>query len=114
MRTRPYSYFLTRIAGLMGMSSDDLQDDEKQNILGFFNRAIRDGWERTNWPELCPYGEARFLGNMLPSANDYRAPNWGIGTGDTIQFNAFANPMDGQRTAALYSEGSYFDYHVLV
>ena len=35
MKTRDYSYFLTRIAGLMGMSADDLQTDEKANINGF-------------------------------------------------------------------------------
>lgn len=113
METQDYSSFLERVSGLMGMTSDDLQSGELTILNGFFNRAIKDGWERTNWIELCPYGEARFVGNLLTYPNKLSSSVY-TNTAITVTDNVANNPCDGRLTADKLLETSATSAHSLV
>lgn len=112
MEIQPYSYFLERVAGLMGMEVDDLQAGEKTILNGFFNRAIKDGWERTNWIELCPYGEARFVGNLLTYPNKFSNSAYS-NTALTVTDDSTSNPCDGRVTADKLMETGATSAHSL-
>lgn len=117
MRTANYSSFLTRVAGLIGVSSSDLQDDEKTILNGYFNHAVKNGWESNYWLDLVKKGEARFIGNIVPYPNTYVTPtvDWST-TGDaSVTDNTLANPLDGRIDVGHLVETSLnFASHTLV
>lgn len=112
METVSYTEFLERISGLMGMTSDDLQDGELTILNGFFNRAMKDGWEKSNWIDLCPYGEARFVGNCLTYPNKFSASVY-TNTALSITDDSANNPCDGKLNADKLLETSATSEHSL-
>ena len=100
--TLHYSQFLTRLASLVGIPSDRITTELAAAWNTFFNTAYADMWQRTAWLEACPYGEARFAGNLLTYPNDLsKTANW-TATALTITHApaGVPNPMDGRLTVS--------------
>jgi len=112
VETVNYSDYLSRVSGLMGMTSDDLQTGELTILNGFFNRATKDAWEKTNWIDLCPYGEARFVGNVLTYPNNFSNSVY-TNTALTITSKNANNPCDGRLTSDKLMETSATSAHSL-
>lgn len=105
LRIKSYSDFVNRACGLIGVPYANMMDTEKEFLNGYFNTAMRDGWESNSWIDLCPYGEARFVGNILEYANNYTNPlsGWSAPLA-TLTDNVIANPLDGRMTAGSLTE----------
>ncbi len=65
MPYKDYTYFISRVAALVGTPVDTISDDENAIMNAGLNRAVKEAWDKTNWIDLCPNGEARFVGNLL-------------------------------------------------
>lgn len=114
MRTANYSTYLSRVAGLIGVAVADMQSEETFILNGFFNHAIKDAWESSNWIDLTMSGEARLIGNLVPYANAYTAygSSWGT-SALTVTDNVLANPADSRATAATLIETAAVSGHQL-
>lgn len=53
MRVESYSNYLTRICGLTGQATT-ADATILGTLNGYFNRYMRQAWETTMWPDLCP------------------------------------------------------------
>lgn len=53
MRVESYSNYVTRICGLIGQAAT-ADATILSNLNGFFNSRMRQAWEYTMWPDLCP------------------------------------------------------------
>ncbi|HYB97515.1 MAG TPA: hypothetical protein VEC57_00080 [Candidatus Limnocylindrales bacterium] len=97
--TKAYSDFVNREADLCGISRDLIPTDVATLWNGSFTPAIKEAWERGPWLDVCPYGEARFIGNLLTSPNNLTNAAW-TATNLTVTANALANPADSRVTAS--------------
>lgn len=97
--TKAYSDFLNREADLCGILRTNIPTDVAALWNGSFTPAIREAWERGNWIDVCPFGEARFIGNLLASPNNLTNAAW-TATNLSITANALANPADSRVTAS--------------
>lgn len=63
-----------------------------------FDTAIQRAWKLTNWTDLCPYGEARFVGNQNQYTNRLsNSTYWtAVGTTATYPATGISNPADGR------------------
>lgn len=83
---------------MIGLPLSGMTDDEKTFLKNYFRNNISTLWNRGNWLEICPYGEARFTGNLLTSTNDLTNAAW-TATNLTVTANNLANPADSRVTA---------------
>lgn len=99
-----YSSFLTGWASLVGIPVSRITTEIAADANAQFNTAIQTIWTSGQWPEICPYGEARFLGNRLTYPNDLgKTANW-TATAVTVTANSVGNPADGITTASKVME----------
>ena len=110
MRTSNYSDFLTHVSALIGVDQADFQTTELTFLNSYFNKAIRQIWERNNWTDLCPKGEVRFPINLITYPNDLTQSNWTL-TNATATAQALANPLDNRITASSLVETSATGVH---
>ncbi len=103
-RTRNYSDFLNSVVQLIGIPPSRLTTEVADSINQFFNNAIRDVWLSTQWIDICPRGEARFVGNGLIYPNNLSKTAYWTPIGLTITGNQLANPLDGSITASKLME----------
>lgn len=112
MRIKSYSDYLSRISGLIGIPVNGFNADELTMLNGYFQTNIEEAWQRTSWIDLCPYGEARFVGNKLTYPNDLTKTAFWTTTNATATANSVPNPADGRITASRLLEttanGSHF------
>lgn len=100
MRTIPYSRALSQLAGLIGIPSTRISTEIAQSLNDLFNANVRQIWGAGNWPDLSPYGEARFCGNLLTYPNDLSQTSYWTATNLTLTANSIANPADNRITAS--------------
>lgn len=110
MRVSNYSDYLQNVTALIGIDQADLGSTEQVFLNTFFNKALRDIWERNSWTDLCPYGEVRFPVNLVPYPNDLTQSNWTIISG-TAASSSIANPLDNRVTASLLTESATTAQH---
>lgn len=113
-RTRNYSDFLNSVIQLIGIPSSRLTTEVAESINQFFNNAIRDVWLSTQWLDICPRGEARFVGNRLTYGNDLAKSAYWTATGVTALGNQISNPLDGSVTASSMTETAVTSEHKVV
>lgn len=113
-RTRNYSEFLSSVTQLIGIPLSRVTTELAESINQFFNNAIRDVWLSTQWLDICPRGEARFVGNGLTYPNDLAKTAYWTPTALTITGNQLANPLDGSITASKVMEGASVSEHSVV
>lgn len=67
-----------------------------------FDTAIQRAWKLSNWIDLCPFGEARFVGNQLSYPNNLsKTAYWTSAfTTTTYPASGVPNPMDGRLTVS--------------
>lgn len=114
MRTKNYSDYISRVSGLIGIPVDGFNNAELEMLNGYFQTNLDDGWQRANWIDLSPYGEARFVGNKLTYPNDLSKTAYWTGTNVTITAEATTNPADGRTTATRVMETSATGAHSVV
>ncbi len=114
MRTKNYSDYLSRLSGLIGIPVSGLNDAELTMINGYFDSNLDEYWGRANWIDLCPYGEARFIGNKLTYPNDLTKTSYWTATAVTVMANATTNPADGRASASKVLETSASSAHSIV
>lgn len=71
-------------------------------------------WNAGQWMEVCPYGEARFLGNRLTYPNNQAQSAVWVPTAVTATANSIANPADGMVTATKLMETAANSAHKVV
>lgn len=113
-RTRNYSDYLSSVAALIGVPLSRLSTETATTLNEFFNNAFRDVWLATQWLDVCPRGEARFVGNRLTYPNDLSQATYWTVTAVTATGNAIANPLDGSVTASQVMETSATSEHKVV
>src|SRR6185295_3528787 len=65
----------------------------------------------TPWMDICPYGEARFAGNLLSYPNNLAQSSYWTATALTPTANSLANPADGKVSATKLLETSATSAH---
>lgn len=113
-QTSHYSTFLTSWASLVGIPDTRISTEIAAVANTCFNTAIQKMWNAGAWLEICPYGEARFLGNRLTYPNNLaKTANW-TATVVTVTANSIANPADGLVTASKMMETAANSAHKVV
>lgn len=94
-----FTDFTNYLAGLLNISYANMSTTQQTGVQSFYNFNAQKIWERCNWLETCPYGEARFVGNLGTYPNDLsKTASW-TATALTATANNLANPADGRTTA---------------
>lgn len=109
-----YSTFLTTWASLVGIPADRISTEIAAAVNASFNTAISGVWQRGPWLEVCPYGEARFVGNRLSYCNNVANSTYWTATAVTPTGNATNNPLDGLTTASKVMETAATSAHKVV
>ena len=104
MRTIPYSGVLNNICGLIGVPLSRLTTETADAINNLFYSNVRQLWGRGNWTDISPYGEARFVGNLLTYSNDLGKTAYWTATNLTVTANSIGNPADNRVTASKLGE----------
>lgn len=102
-KSNTFQDYLNYLGGLLNISYANMSASQQVGVQSYYKYAAETIWGRTNWLEICPYGEARFAGNLGRYPNDQTKPVW-IKTGLTATGNAQTNPADGRLTATLLME----------
>ena len=111
MQTKAYSQYLSDIGALIGVPTSRLSTEMAAVLNVHFNAAIRRGWIAGNWIDLCPYGEARFVGNRLTYPNNLSKTAYWTATALTITANDTNNPADSRVTASKLMETAATSAH---
>jgi hypothetical protein len=116
MRIKSYSSYLNSMAGLIGVQVADLSTADLTIINSFFNKSMKYIWQQTAWVDVCPFSEARFIGNLVKYPNNYSATGGNYTPSGTasVTDNSLANPLDARVTAALMTENSATSTHKIV
>ena len=104
MRTIPYSGVLNNICGLIGVPLSRLTQETADAVNNLFYSNVRQLWGRGNWTDISPYGEARFVGNLLTYSNDLSKTAYWTATNLTVTANSIGNPADNRVTASKLAE----------
>lgn len=96
--TRSFTEYLKRLCPLVGIPYSRLTDDFFEVFTAHFNSAYSSAWRQGQWLEVCPYGEARFVGNKLTYPNDLTKTAYWDATAVSLTADAGPNPLDGRRT----------------
>ena len=111
-RYRHYSDFLANEAALVGLPADRVTTEIAASWNAFFNSAMGEMWRAGPWIQICPYGEARFVGNLLTYPNNLsKTANWDTNVALTITGNSLQNPADGRTTASKLLETAATSAH---
>ncbi len=113
-RTKAYSDFESSLANLVGTPVSRLSTDMETAFNSFFNSAISNIWTLAPWVEICPTGEARFVGNRLTYANNFAQDAVWTDTGATLTANSVVNPLDGRINATRMMETTDNSAHQVV
>ena len=109
-----YSTFLTNWCSLVGIPTSRLTTEIAATANAAFNSALSKMWGDGQWMEVCPYGEARFLGNRLTYPNNQAKSAVWVATAVTATANSIANPADGTVTATKVMETAANSAHRVV
>lgn len=110
-QTRSYDQYLTRIAGMIGMPVSGMTTDELGFLNAYFNNNVRSMWQLNCWLDVCPFGEARFAGNVLHYTNDISQTSYWTPAATTVTRNTVKNPLDGRVTACTLAETATTSIH---
>jgi len=113
-QTRHYSDFLNSLAALVGIPTSRITTELAAVFNTFFNTALQTIWRAGPWYEVCPKGEARFVGNRLTYPNNTTKTAYWTNTALTITANQVANPADGTTTASKMMETAANSAHKIV
>ncbi len=113
-RTKAYSDFESSLANLVGTPVSRLSTDMQTAFNSFFNSAISNVWVTYPWGDICPTGEARFVGNRLTYANNFAQTTVWTATGSTLTANSVVNPLDGRINATRMMETTDNTTHQVV
>lgn len=111
MHTKNYSDYTSRIAALIGIDYASMTSQEQAFIAQYLQTNIDQIWTNTNWIEVCPYGEARFVGNTLEYPNNLTVTDYWTSTALTATANQIANPCDGKVSATSLMETAATSAH---
>lgn len=109
-----YSRYLEGIGGLIGVPTSRISTELAASLLQMFMGSMRKIWSLANWIDICPYGEARFVGNRLTYPNDTAQTGSWTNTALTITRNSVQNPADGLTTASKMMETTANSAHKIV
>ena len=99
MQTRNYSDFTARYGSLVGIDYATMTAQEQAFASTYLQNAIEQMWTASPWIDVCPYGEARFVGNVLNYPNDLTQTAYWTATALTpATAPTIANPCDGRFT----------------
>lgn len=99
IKYKTYQNYLDTLGGLINYASlTGLPTTQQTAIQQYYNNNANDGWIKNNWMQVCPNGEARFVGNQGTYPNDLTNTAW-TATNLTATANSLANPADGRVTA---------------
>lgn len=93
-----YSAFTTKSAALIGIPFNSMTSDETGFLSTFFSNQMSKIWDDNNWIDICPYGEARFAGNLLEYPNDLTKSSFWTLYNYTASLATITNPADGRYT----------------
>lgn len=112
--TKSYTAYVKRLCALTGIPQNGLTSDEQGFFQEYFQTNIDEAWTRYSWMEICPFGEARLVGNLVQYANNYTATagNWTTYHA-TVTDNQFGNPADARTTAGRLAEDATTNSHYL-
>ncbi len=112
IKLKSYSSYLKSVSALVGVPSDRITTEIAEVLRIGFNSGMDQVWNFFNWLDICPYGEARFVGNKLTYCNDLAKTVAWTPTALTITGNSIANPLDGRITASKLMETAATDLHM--
>lgn len=95
-----FSDFTNYLAGLLNISYANMSTTQQTGVQSYYNFNGQKIWERCNWIQSCPYGEARFVGNLGTYPNDLSKTSYWTATALTVTGNNLSNPADGRITAS--------------
>lgn len=90
--------YLNYLGGLLNISYANMSATQQTGVQSYYNFNTNKIWERCNWLEVCPYGEARFVGNLGTYPNDLSKTSAWTTTALTATANNLSNPADGRIT----------------
>lgn len=99
MQTKSYTDFLATWGALVGVPAARISTELEPTARAQLNAAMRKGWKTGNLIDLCPYGEARFVGNRLAYPNDLAQTTSWTATNLSLTARSIANPCDARVTA---------------
>lgn len=90
------------MAALVGIPPTMIQTEIAAVFNVHFDTAIQRAWKQSNWIDLCPYGEARFVGNQTYYPNDLTKTTYWTATNVTATYAPaqVPNPADGRLTVS--------------
>jgi hypothetical protein len=114
-RIVPYNRYLRGVCALVGIPSDEIPSDVAATLNQNFNTAMKGMWNEAQWlPDICPYGEARIVGNVLTYPNNLAQTAYWTATALTATGNNMSNPADGRVTATRLLETVANSAHKMV
>lgn len=112
--TRHFSDYLNSLASLVGIPATRITTELAGVFATLFNSAISGMWVMGPWLDICPRGEARFVGNRLSYCNNLANTTGWIATAVTATANSVQNPCDGQSTSSKLLETAANSAHKVV
>lgn len=94
-----FQNFTDYLCGLLNLGYANMSATQQTGVQAYYNFNTQKIWERCNWLETCPYGEARFVGNLGTYPNDLTNSAW-VTSNLTVTAGALSNPADGRMTAS--------------
>lgn len=98
-KVRSYTDFVNSMSALTGTSSARLLPEVALQWRYLFTNAVRDIWERAEWLEVTPYGEARFIGNRLLFSHGFDHDEAWTASNITVAKDTAVNPLDWRQNA---------------
>lgn len=101
VKYRTYQSFLNALGGLVNWSAyTSLPATQVTALQSYYDKNANDAWIAANWLAVCPYGEARFVGNQGQYPNNLANTTYWTATAVTATANSIANPADGKVSAS--------------
>ena len=112
IKLKSYTDYLNSLGGLINWTSFTALPSTQQTAIAYsFNNQAQTAWIANNWLNVCPYGEARFVGNQGQYPNDLAKTSYWTATAVTVTANSIANPADGAITASKLLETTATSEH---
>lgn len=111
LSSRHYGDYLTQICALCGVPTSRLSTELAASFNAFWNTAFTRTFSFYDFVEVCPYGEARFVGNKFGYANNLAQTSEWTPTALTITGNSISDPLDGRVTASKLLETAVTSAH---
>ena len=99
LKVKSYSDYLDSVCALVGTPVDRLSTETAELLRVSFNAALKNAWLTFPWIDLCPYGEARFVGSRFDYPNDLSKTAW-TKNNTTATAEQLQNPLDGRTNAS--------------